>query len=210
MALGRWFIVFVLAALFAVGSLGRSLDPWVALPLVSGLLYPRLVVVLILGLSVIGFGWLILAASPSKRCPTCGKTSVGMVAAVPFGDRFYRCAACGQRMKRSGVGRYWDASGHEDDHHFHRARPVSSWSDGPVEPTTEIPETRTVGLLLRDKRDHDASTDRPLEVDLLINESTGEAPSPTASRPAGHGVKSKVTERFLRTLDAIRWTRNSR
>ena len=38
----------------------------------------------------------------ARQCPVCGEGPVGKVAVVPFGDHYFRCEACGQRMKRFG------------------------------------------------------------------------------------------------------------
>lgn len=149
------------------------------------------------------------------RCSVCDKGPVGRVAAVSFGDHFYRCSACGQRMKRSWLGRTWDASGPEDDRRFHKDRPVSTWSDGPIYPSTDSPETRTVGSLLRGKVDREAHVPEPVEIASgeagWRNESAPDGPSkPRAMRSAPLGVKQQVARSFFRTLEAIRWDRNSR
>lgn len=48
-------------------------------------------------------------------CPTCRERSLVLVACMTFGDRFYRCAACGQRCKRADAESPWrDASRKED------------------------------------------------------------------------------------------------
>ena len=50
------------------------------------------------------------------RCPTCREWSLVRVASISFGDRFYRCASCGQRCKRTDHDSPWlDASGQIDD-----------------------------------------------------------------------------------------------
>ena len=197
MTIGRWMVVALVTALVMTGFRVRSFEP-------------KLELGLGLAIAALGFARLVVLAIAGKRCPACGKGPVGRVAAVPFRDVFYRCRSCGQRMKRYGLGRLWDASGPADDSHFHKNRPVSTWSDGPIEPTIETPATRTVGLLLRDKRDRGAATGEAPEIDLLAGDPTERSSSPVASRPASPGVHSTVAERFFRTLDAIRWTRNSR
>ncbi|MDB5350871.1 MAG: hypothetical protein JWN86_2118 [Planctomycetota bacterium] len=170
------------------------------------------------------FGWIVIGiaivartlvvALYSKHCPVCDKGPVARVATVSFGDHFFRCSACGQRMKRYGLGRLWDASGPEDDCRFHKTRPVSTWSDGPIVPITDSPETLTVGTLLRGKVDREALAPEPVAIAVGEAGWSGEDPRATSARPRATrralvGVKQKVTHSFFCTLDAIRWARNS-
>lgn len=152
-----------------------------------------------------------------RRCPACKVGLMGRVGAIPFGDHFFRCPECGQRAKRFWLGRLWDASGPEDADRFRKKdRPVSTWGDGPIAPAPDRPETRTVGHLLRGKLQRDAESPDPVEVvpgasgwPDHSDGSTENRPRP-ASRSAPAGVKQQVADRFFRTLDAIRWSRNIR
>ena len=150
----------------------------------------------------------------AKTCPACGGSELGRVAARPFGEHYFLCHSCGQRLKRFGLGRLWDASGPGDARHFHRDRASRIWSDGPVIPDESSPETRTVGRLLRGKIDREAEAPEPVAV--LGDESAPFLP-PAASRTADRGrgprlagIKALVADRFFRTLEAIRWSRAPR
>lgn len=164
------------------------------------------------GLVLIRIGVLILFA---KQCPACGKPELGRVAARSFGDHYFRCAACGQRAKRNGLGRMWDASGPEDDRFFRKERPVRTWADGPIDPAEETPETRTTARLLRGKIDRDAQAPEPVEiVPGDLRRSGGTETAQAVGRPAARtrplGVKDRVAETFFRTLESIRWSRSKR
>jgi hypothetical protein len=197
MTIGMWMVVAFVVALALAMARAKLIEPGLELGIEVGLaalLLARLFVIIATG----------------KQCPSCDGGPVVRVALVSFGDQYFRCESCGQRMKRFGLGRRWDASGPDDDHHFHKRREVSTWSDAAIEPTPDVPATRTVGLLLREKRDRDASSEPLVEVDLSDTDPNGGVQTRPANRPAASGVKTTVAERFFRTLDAIRWTRNSR
>ena len=89
-----------------------------------------------------------VGASLRARCPACSAKALGLVAAVPFGFRFYRCARCGMRCKRSPfLGRWRDASGSEDAARYRRRQAGGwKWAAGPD------PSDTTCGKLLRRKR----------------------------------------------------------
>jgi len=167
---------------------------------------PRLQLWVGLGLLALIVSRILVMILYAKRCTACGKGPVGMVAAVPFGDHFYRCAACGQRSKRFWLGRLWDASDPKDAPRFHEAGGVETWDDSPIAPTPDRPETRTVGGLLESKLDRLAeSPSEPINVGTIPS-----SDALAANPPAPGGVELPVTERYARTLDAIRWSRRSR
>lgn len=150
----------------------------------------------------------------ARQCPACGKGPVGLVAAVPLGDHFFRCDACGQRLKRAWLGRVWDASGPEDDRRFVKNRPAPDWPEGSFAPSVDQPATRTVGMLLRGKIEREALAPDPVEIAPgeigWTGESCGDTEHFPANRSARTGVQHPVATAFFRTLDAIRWARNSR
>jgi predicted RNA-binding Zn-ribbon protein involved in translation (DUF1610 family) len=153
----------------------------------------------------------------STRCPTCGRGPIGRMAVVPFGLHYYRCASCGQRLKRSRwLGTPWDASGIEDDAFFQtRARPVETWRDEAEFQPIFTPQTKTVASLLRDKIDRRSQAP---ETVILIPGELGATPEagtlpahesfPPERRP-WRGVKASVANALFRTWDAIRWARHS-
>ena len=193
MTLGRWMLVAMVAALIFTLARIRTYEPRLQLGLGYGLFALACARVLVILLY-------------SKRCTVCGKGPVGMVAAVPFGDHFFRCSNCGQRSKRFYLGRLWDASGPRDDRRFRKAPGVATWSQAAIEPTPDRPETRTVGGLLASKIDRDA--ERPAE-SVVVGTIPRSGDDP-ATPPTAPGVETPVTERFARTLDVIRWARRSR
>ena len=89
-----------------------------------------------------------VGASLLARCPACSGKALGLVKAVPFGFRFYRCACCGMRCKRSPfLGRWRDASGSKDAARYRRRQDGGwKWAAGPD------PSDTTCGKLLRRKR----------------------------------------------------------
>lgn len=143
----------------------------------------------------------------AKYCPVCRTMAVGRVRTVPFGDHYFRCAACGQRSKRYGLGRLWDASGLKDARYFQRDRPARVWDDAPIVPTPDDPTTRTVGTLLSEKLDRTAQAPGPVQAPDLIDDRIHDAPP---DPPRDGGVSPPVGERALKTLEAIRWSRQSR
>ena len=156
------------------------------------------------GLVVLLVARVMLMILHAQRCPACGEGPVGTVAAVPFGDHYFRCAACGQRSKRFWLGRLWDASGPEDDRRYAKAPGVSTWAHGPIVPTPDDPNAATVGRLLLDKLDREAESEgEPVVVGTI-------ASPPRANLPDPSGVQGSVAERFSRTLDVIRWSRRPR
>jgi hypothetical protein len=204
MTIGRLMLVSVAVA--AVGWLFRMDapdSPW------------ELGLEITVGVAVVARIFILLLYA--RQCPVCGKSTLARVKAVSFGDHYLRCSSCGQRAKRSWLGRLWDASGPEDDRYFEPSvKPVTTWSDGPILPSAETSQTRTVGTLLRGKLHREELG--PETVEIAAGESDGTVQSeksrmsphkPTA-RLAPSGVKQPVAERFFRTLDAIRWARNSR
>jgi len=105
------------------------------------------------------------------------------------------------------MGRLWDASGPNDAPYFMKKHSVTTWSDKPIEPTPELPETQTVGSLLREKKGRVTASAEPVELDLYDRDPVMEHPEQPANRSTLVGVKKTVAERFFSTLDAIRWTR---
>ncbi len=192
MTVGRWMIVAIISALSF--SLARMTDE------------PKLTLWIGLGLFSLIVSRILVMILYARRCTVCGKGPVGMVTAVPFGDHFYWCAMCGQRSKRFWLGRLWDASGPNDAHRFQKGGWVETWDDSAIVPTPDRPETRTVGGLLESKLDRLAeSPSEPIDVGTIPSSN-----SLTANPPAPGGVELPVTERYARTLDAIRWSRRSR
>jgi hypothetical protein len=80
------------------------------------------------------------------RCPACSRWTLRRLAT---NSSYYRCAACGIRLKRSRLGPWLDASGPEDAAKYRGKGGAKSWLG------FSIPEDHgdtTTGLLLRKKR----------------------------------------------------------
>jgi hypothetical protein len=77
--------------------------------------------------------------SDGRCCPRCRRGTLERVAALPGGQRFYRCDSCRGRYKRSSrTGQWRDASAPEDDGAF-QPRPFAF---GCVKPEPPIDEVR--------------------------------------------------------------------
>jgi hypothetical protein len=194
MTIQGWMISIVVASLVLAFMRFNTVSP------VSGLGVAAIALILAF------IGWLI-RRSGTRLCPRCGHQSVGLVAAIPFGSRYLLCSHCGQRMRTSLTGRLWNASGPEFDPYFRKKHPVKTWENSPIEPTLSDPTTKTVGSLLREKRDRLAASGHPVDLDTLNDDLESDHSSNLPNRSSLTGVKKTIAERFFSTLDAIRWTR---
>ncbi len=149
----------------------------------------------------------------ARRCPACGEKRVGRLGVSTRSYSYYRCGECGQRLKRGMFGRYWDASGKEDDRHFvPKDRSVKTWDREPIAPDFSSPATRTVSSLLRTKLDRSALVEEAIangESPLDAIEPEGRAKR--RSKPLrSSGVKLRMTEAFFRTMEILRCARSPR
>jgi hypothetical protein len=86
-------------------------------------------------------------------CQRCGRGLITRVAATPRGDRFYRCAICGERYRReSRDGPWLEAAGPVDDVMYSRSDPdgLDQKSQQPIDQARYW--TETISALRRNKR----------------------------------------------------------
>jgi hypothetical protein len=85
-------------------------------------------------------------------CPNCRSRSLRRLA-LPFSFvRYYQCAACNTRCKRSIPLSLWrDASGPEDAAMYRRKSPAGQWL-GYSLPVPKLDDSTCSGILLRSKR----------------------------------------------------------
>jgi hypothetical protein len=112
------------------------------------------------GLALLAVGNLALIALVSRLaladrihvgpyCPRCGRPTLGRVAVVPFGSRYYQCSSCGERRKRTWFLGVWQrALSKADAAHFRSHPGGGCWADPPV----VVGESGPQGRLLHGKR----------------------------------------------------------
>lgn len=84
-------------------------------------------------------------------CPRCSQMTLRRLPAASGGFRFFRCGACGIRLKRYRLGPWLDASGSLDDFQFRR-KSVAGTFQGALSPDVD---GTTCGMLLGKKRQRD-------------------------------------------------------
>jgi hypothetical protein len=89
----------------------------------------------------------------SCGCPHCRRGALERVAALPGGDRFYRCDQCGARYTRSSRDGPWrDASAPEYDRAFLRRTREGTWEKPEPPIDEETYWTKTIDTLVWCKR----------------------------------------------------------
>lgn len=200
MTIGLWMLFFVGFALLLV---------FVRL-LAANALQDSLQIVAFVAIVVISAAVFVLDAPDAlrialgSRCPQCSKGSIGLVKAIPFGPRYYRCLSCGAKLKRSDGAVSWQSCRPDEDHFFQGSPRVATWSDGPVRAQPKAPETRTVGGLLKSKQIR--QVEPPDEAPRSAGPNS-DLPTKKSNRSPSLGVKKEVATRLFQTLDAIRCTK---
>lgn len=65
-----------------------------------------------------------IEAITGLRCPTCSRWALRRLARH---RRYYRCRACGARLRRVGMFRWLDASGPEDERRYQKSGGAGVW-----------------------------------------------------------------------------------
>jgi hypothetical protein len=91
----------------------------------------------------------------ARRCPQCGKWTMGRSTLISFSYyRYARCSTCGIRARRNwyGIGGWEDANAREYDYFYDKKRPENPWTQPPGMEDEDLIYSKThVHLLLNKK-----------------------------------------------------------
>ena len=133
-----------------------ELAPWVLLLIITlsasrmapdGML-PQDLVLAAYALVALSCGFLTILGRLLAKVP-CPKCRRGLLRQLAHHPRFFRCPACGMRLRRSWTGTLRDAMGPEYAHRF--GPTAGNWLDAPIADADET----TCGTLLGRKRLHE-------------------------------------------------------